>query len=225
MKSTISKSLQDLLSGEVIGYVIRISLYALLLSVLVVWLFWDTLTGWIGAFLGWIPWEWLQHTGAGIVNVLLIYMLFIIIVSVLTSLTSETLLKRVAQRHYPQLSANGTPNISKSLLLSLKAAGLFLLLFIPSLPLLFVPILGQLLMLYLWSLLIKKPTAYDVGSLFSVETEISTGKRGTLLAMTASLFNYLPLLNIFTPVFAQILFLHDALSSKREKTATAHQSS
>ncbi len=215
MKSIITKGLQDLFSREVIGYVIKTALMALGISLLIIWLFWGTLTGFVASFLGWIPWEWLQTTGAGMVTILLVYILFIIIVSLLTSLTSEKLLRQLARKHYPQVPANGTPNMTTSLLLTLKATGIFLLLFIPAIPLLFIPIAGQAIMLYLWSILIKRPTIYDVSALFSVEAEIDTGRKTTTLAMVASLFNYVPLLNIFTPVFAQILFLHAALSLKR----------
>ena len=214
MKQTIQTALRDLFSREVILYVLKTALAALGLSILLIWLFWDTLTDTVTSLLGWIPWEWLQTTGADAINILLTYILFIIIVSLLTSLTSETLLKKLAQKHYPHLSAKGTPRILTSLLLTLKATGLFLLLFIPAIPLLFIPVAGQIIMLYLWSVLIKKPTAYDVGALFGME-EIDTGKKATTLAMIASLFNYIPLLSIFTPVFAQILFLHFALAPKR----------
>ena len=215
MKPIITKSLQDLFSRDVIGYVTKTALMALGISILIIWLFWGSLTGFVASFLGWIPWEWLQTTGAGAVTILLVYVLFIIVVSLLTSLTSEKLLKQLAHKHYPQIPANGTPDMTTSLLLTLKATGVFLLLFIPAIPLLFIPLAGQAIMLYLWSILIKKPTAYDVSALFAVEAEIDTGKKATALAMIASLFNYLPLLNVFTPVFAQILFLHAALSSKR----------
>jgi len=215
MKSTITKSLQDLFSKDVILYVIKTAILSLGLSIVVIWLFWDSLTGLISTFLGWIPWEWLQHTGAGVVNVLLIYILFIIIVSLLTSLTSESLLKKLAHKHYPDIKASATPNMTASIVLTLKATGLFLLLFIPAIPLLFIPIVGQVIMLYLWSILIKKPTIYDVSALFAIEEQVNTGKKATTLAMIASLFNYVPLLNIFTPVFAQVLFLHYALQHKQ----------
>jgi len=225
VKPVLTKSLQDLFSGEVVTFVLKTALLSLLLSVIFVWLFWDTLTAATSMWLGWIPWEWLQTTGAGIVNILLVYILFIIIVSLLTSLTSEKLLKNIAQKHYPHISANGIPKMTTSLLLTLKATALFLLLFLPALPLLFVPLLGQVVMLYLWSILIKKPAAYDIQSLFATKKKVFEGQRATVLAMIASLFNYIPLLNSFTPVFAQILFLHDALSYSKPKSATGHLSS
>jgi hypothetical protein len=74
-------------------------------------------------------------------------------------------------------------------------------------------------MVYLWSILIKEPTTYDVGYLFlKKKKEIKKRiKKGRLLSMIASLLNYVPILNLFTPVFAQILFLHHFLE-KESKT-------
>jgi hypothetical protein len=71
-------------------------------------------------------------------------------------------------------------------------------------------------MLWLWGILIKEPTAYDVSSLFADSTSAFNVKSESsgILAMIASLFNYVPLLNIFAPVFAQILFLHQILGKE-----------
>jgi hypothetical protein len=72
-------------------------------------------------------------------------------------------------------------------------------------------------MLYLWSILLKDPTVYDVGALFITDKNKLrvVSKKATLIAMTGSLFNYIPILNLFAPVFAQILFLHHLLKSKK----------
>ena len=73
--------------------------------------------------------------------------------------------------------------------------------------------LGQIAMLYLWSVLIKEPTVYDVGSLFIKDRRIhkEKSKKARTIALIASLFNYIPIVNIFAPIFAQILFLHHVL--------------
>jgi len=77
----------------------------------------------------------------------------------------------------------------------------------------FIPLVGAVYMLWLWSLLLKKPTIYDVSSLFIEDKkEIKNKiKRSSMLAMIAAGFNYIPVLNIFSAVFAQILFLHHIL--------------
>ena len=213
MKKIITKSLKDIFSKDVILFVIQIGFAASILSLTFIWYFWDGLSNFIASYLSWIPWEWLQTSGAKVITFALAYMIFIIIVSLLTSLFSEKLLIKLAKKHYPTVSVVGSVAISTSIVSTLKASLIFLLLFILSLPFLFIPFLGQFMMLYLWSILIKEPTTYDVGSLFIKEKkEIKEKTKKTrVLAMIASLFNYVPIMNVFSPVFAQILFLHKIL--------------
>jgi len=213
MKKIITKSLKDIFSKDVILFVIQTGFAASILSLTFIWYFWDGLSNFIASYLSWIPWEWLQTSGAKVITFALAYMIFIIIVSLLTSLFSEKLLIKLAKKHYPTVSVVGSVAISTSIVSTLKASLIFLLLFILSLPFLFIPFLGQFMMLYLWSILIKEPTTYDVGSLFIKEKkEIKEKTKKTrVLAMIASLFNYVPIMNVFSPVFAQILFLHKIL--------------
>lgn len=217
MKQIISKSLQDMLSKEVILFVIKIGFISFAVTLFLAWSMWGALSSFISSYLSWIPWEWLQTSGASVATFAVAYMLFIIIVALLTSLYSEKLLIALAQKHYPAVPVVGSADIMTSILLTLKASIVFLLLFIITLPLLFIPILGQVVILYLWSVLLKEPTIYDVGALFiSDKTTLKEKRKKTrLLAMIAALFNYIPLLNVFAPVFAQILFLHHILKEEQ----------
>lgn len=207
-----------MLSKDVILFVIKIGFISLALTLLFVWNMWGVLTNIIASYLSWIPWEWVQTSGASVATLLLTYMLFIMMVSLLTSLYSEKLLLSLAKKRYPDVPVVGSADITTSILLTLKASIVFLVLFIITLPLLFIPIFGQVLVLYLWSILLKEPTIYDVGSLFINDKKIlkEKKKKTSILAMIAALFNYIPLVNIFAPVFAQILFLHHILKKENE---------
>lgn len=213
MKTIISKSLKDIFSKDVILFVLQIGFASLIAAITFVWYFWDGLSSFIASYLSWIPWEWLQTSGAKVITFASAYMIFIIVVSLLTSLYSENLLIKLAKKHYPAVAVVGSVDITTSLLSTLKASAIFLMLFILSLPFLFIPFVGQALMLYLWSILIKEPTTYDVGSLFIADKKTikQKTKKTRVLSMIASAFNYIPVLNIFAPVFAQILFLHHIL--------------
>jgi len=218
MKQIITKSLKDILSTEVITFVLKIGLAAFLVSIIFIWYSWEGLTTFIVSYLSWIPWEWLQTSGADVMTFGLAYMIFIIMVTLLTSLYSEKLLISLANQHYPNIEVIGTANIGTSILLTLKASMIFLVLFILLLPFIFIPIVGQIVILYLWSVLLKEPTLYDVSALFIEDKKVlkEKKKKTRVLAMLASLFNYIPIVNIFAPVFAQILFLHHVLGEKEE---------
>jgi len=217
MKQTLLKSSRDIFSKDVIIFVFQIGSIAFVLSSMFVWYFWGGLTSFITSYLSWIPWEWLQTSGAKVMTFGLAYMIFIIVVALLTSLYSEKLLIKLAKKHYPDVTVIGTANISTSILLTLKASIIFLVLFILLLAFIFIPVIGQIVLLYLWSVLLREPTFYDVSALFISDKKVLKEKKKTtrLLAMIASLFNYIPVMNAFAPVFAQILFLHHILGEKK----------
>ncbi len=216
MKQILSKSTQDIFSKDVIIFVFQIGAVAFTLSTLFVWYSWEGLSSFIASYLSWIPWEWLQTSGAKVMTFGLAYMIFIVVVAILTSFYSEKLLIKLAKKHYPNVEVIGTAEISTSILLTLKASVIFLILFIVLLAFIFIPILGQIVLLYLWSVLLREPTFYDVSALFISDKKVlkAKKKKTRLLAMIASLFNYIPILNAFAPVFAQILFLHHILGKE-----------
>lgn len=217
MKQIVTKSLRDILSPAVLLFVAKIALLSLLATLVLSWLVWDLLFEMITIYASWIPWEWLSAFVTSLASLLIAYTLFILMVSLFTALMSEELLIRLAKKHYPSIPVMGSADIMTSLLVTVKSSAVFLGVFILLLPLLFIPVLGQVVMLYLWSILLKAPTVYDVGSLFIHDKNLlkAQSKKATFIAMIGSLFNYIPILNLFAPVFAQILFLHHLLKSKK----------
>ena len=213
MTQTITKSFKDLLSGTVLSFMAKTTAISLAVTAVVVWLVNDLLAGFVKNYLAWIPWEWLQTSGAAVATVAIAYMLFILIHAVITSLMIEPLLIKLAKKHYPDKPVTGAPNMTTSLLLSLRSGFLFLLVFLITFPVMFIPLVGAVWMLWLWSILLKAPTFYDVSSLFITDktAKKEKKKKTTFLAMVAAGFNYIPILNIFAPVFAQILFMHHVL--------------
>jgi len=220
MKNIISKSLSDIFSATVLSFIVKIGLGSILLWIVILWSSWDIYSSLIYTYIQKIPYigslEWIQSSGTFMIAILVGYMLIIVTISIATSIFSEPILKKLAKKHYPNVDIVGSPNIAKSTYLSIKARVVFLILFLFSSPLIFVPIFGQVWMLWLWSILIKEPNSYDVGSLFISDKEILKDgkKKSTLIAMVASLFNYIPIVNIFAPLFGQILFLHKILTKK-----------
>jgi len=218
MLNTIKKSIQDILSPTVLKFILKIGLGSIAIWIAILWYFWDSFESFITSYLTWIPWEWAQDSIAYIAAPFAAYTLIMITVSTLTSMYSEEVLISLGKKHYPKQPAIASPSISGSISTLIQSTLLFLFLLIILSPLLFVPILGQALMLYLWSILLKSPTVHDVGGLFITNKKELKEKRkkSNIIAMIASLFNYIPLLNIFAPLFAQIMFLHHILGKSKK---------
>ncbi len=213
MTQTIGKSFKDIISSTVLLFTLKVTLISLAITAALLWLFGANLNGFVSGYLSWLPWEWLKTTGASVASIAIAYMIFIIMISIVTSFMIEPLLIKLANKHYPEVPVVGTPNITTSIVLSLKSAILFFLIFMFTFPIMFIPLIGAVYMLWLWSILLKAPTIYDVSSLFIADKkEIKQKtKKTTMLSMIAAGFNYIPVLNIFAAVFAQILFLHHIL--------------
>jgi len=216
MGSIIGKSFKDIFSPIVLLFVVKVTLISLAITATVLWLTKESINSFIISYLSWIPWEWVQTSGAAVASVAISYMIFIIVLSITTSFMVEPLLIKLAKKHYPETKVVGTPNIVTSLLVNLKSAVIMFALFIFTFPVMFIPLVGAVYMLWLWSILLKKPTIYDVSSLFiSNKQEVKDKtKKSTMLAMIAAAFNYIPILNIFSAMFAQILFLHQILGKR-----------
>ena len=216
MYQTILKSLRDILSPTVLGFILKVGLGSIALWLTIFWLFWDQFETFVSSYLSWIPWEWLQSSISYIAAPLVGYTLIILTISTLTSLYSEKLLIKIAKKHYPQQMVQENIALTGSMVAMVKSSLIFILLFVVLFPFIFVPVLGQVVMLYLWSILLRDPMIYDVGTLFIHDPKVlkKRQKGSTFIAMIASLFNYIPLLNIFATIFAQILFLHHILKNE-----------
>lgn len=216
MTKTIQRSLQDILSPMVLKFILKIGIGSIILWVSILSYFWSSFSSFITSFLSWVPFEWLQNSIAYLAVPFVGYTLIIVTIAILTSLFSEGLLIQLAKKHYPQREAIASPSIGGSISSTLSSTLIFSILYLTLFPTFFIPVIGQVIMLYVWSILLKAPTVHDVGGLFITDKKELKAKRkkSNIIAMTASLFNYIPLLNIFAPIFAQIMFLHHILGKK-----------
>ncbi|HHD75227.1 MAG TPA: hypothetical protein ENK95_00220 [Campylobacterales bacterium] len=216
--NTIKKSLQDIFSPMVLTFILKIGFGAILFWIFIFSFFWDDFSTFVTSYLTWIPFDWLQSTIAYIAAPLLAYTLIIVTIAILTSLFSEKLLINLAKKHYPEKKAIASPSMLGSISSTLSSTIIFSLLYLILFPTFIIPVIGQVIMLYVWSILLKAPTVHDVGGLFIInKSELKEKrKKSNLIAMIASLFNYIPFLNIFAPIFAQIMFLHHILGEKQK---------
>ncbi len=223
MIRVLSKSLRDILHPKVIWFILKVGIGSFIFWGAILIYFWTPFEHFVASFVAKIPlvgsWSWFQETGAFISALILGYTLIILTISNLTSLFSEDILIFLSKRDYPDVEVVKGGQIHRSIYYTIKATlffiGMFLLLF----PLIFIPIFGQIVMLWLWSILIKEPMIYDVGTLFikdEEELDIKS-KKAWIIAMIASLFNYVPFLNIFAPLYGQIIFMHYILDKKANR--------
>ena len=211
MSHILLKALRDSFSKEAFGVLIKSFILTLLFTGALLYFGGAVVIESVHGILASLSWEWLRGAATALFYVMSGYMLFIAIYAIISSFFIEPFIVKIATKHYPSLQKRGSPSPVVSALKSIKSGLLFLILYLFTFPLLFVPLLGAIWLLFLWAILIKEPTAYDVGSLFfdkKLWQRAAKSKRAWVLAMIASAMNFIPVLNLFAPLFVASLFLH-----------------
>jgi uncharacterized protein involved in cysteine biosynthesis len=100
----------------------------------------------------------------------------------------------------------------KNIKQTLKDTAIFLLASIVSFPLLFVPVLNFIILVGLWIWLMKNTLAYDVSAFVfgKIDKEKLKEYKKGLWAITflGSLFNFIPILNVFAPYFTELTMFY-----------------
>jgi hypothetical protein len=220
MQELIAQTLKDIFSRDVLPFILIVGIGSVLFWIVPLWWLWDGLISIIEWLAHLLPWTRNWSASADITSfwsVLKVgYVLVTITVSIATAVWGEGILRRLVYRHYPDLGATGESRIHRSLYYNLKANGIFVLLLIITFPILFVPYVGKMWLLYLWSIQIKEPTVYDVGALLNLDRR-QLGyytKRSRTISLIAAALNFIPIVNFFVPLFAQILFLHSIMMER-----------
>jgi uncharacterized protein involved in cysteine biosynthesis len=217
----IRKALRDVFSKEVLPFILTVGIGSVLVWVLPLWWIWDGIVSGVEALADLLPWTagWRadDDTTSFWTALKIGYLFVIVTISIATALWGEEIVRKLVRKHYPNVRAEGSAKLHRTLYYNLKANALFVLLLIVLLPLLFIPYLGNLLLLWLWSIQLKEPTVYDVGAVIGLSTtDIKHyARKSRPIALLAAALNFIPIVNFFVPLFAQILFLHFVLSRQK----------
>ncbi len=218
MQSILRKTLQDIFSRDVLPFVLTVGIGSVLFWIVPLW--W--ISGGIVHLLSWLtsltPWAQSWQEPDFWTTLKIGYFLVIITISIATAIWGEEILRKRIKKHYPHAFAEGSSQVHRSLYYNLKANGMFLLLLILLSPLLFVPYLGKIVLLYLWSIQLKEPTLYDVGAVIGLDKHALKryAQKSRWVSLLASALNFIPIVNFFVPLFAQFLFAHFVLGDRAD---------
>ena len=157
----------------------------------------------------------------GLILVSFFYYQLVILTSVtLVGIVADKIVERINEKYY-SLQKEGFSSTMTSIFISIKQNIIFVLLFILTLPTIFIPLLNLIVTILLWMLLIKKPMFYDSLSLFATKEEYSklqeSDKIDTFMItfLSASLF-FIPIFGVFVYILQLLMFTHFNLSRLRE---------
>jgi uncharacterized protein involved in cysteine biosynthesis len=226
----ISRAFRDLFRFQVLWIVVWPILAATLLWVILGVAFWSSFSGWIASGLtaiGIQEWlegvepRWIAYGIQGVAHLILFVPLVFVTALVITALFAmPALVHLVANRDYPQLKRENGGGIAGSLLNALLAIGIFIAIWLVTLPLwligagVVIPFVAVAYLnqrLFRYDALAEHASREEMRVLFSARRSSLWG-----LGLLTGLVQFIPLLNLFAPVLAALAFIHFGLARLAE---------
>lgn len=226
----LSRAFRDLFRFQVLWIVIWPILVAALLWFILGVVFWSTFSGWIASGLtaiGIQTWlegvepRWIAYGIQGVAHLILFVPLVFITALVITALFAmPALVHLVADRDYPQLERENNGGITGSLLNALLAIGIFIVIWLATIPLwlvgagVVVPFIAAAYLnqrLFRYDALAEHARREEMGTIFSTCRPSLWG-----LGLLTGLVQFIPFFNLFAPVLAALAFVHFGLARLAE---------
>jgi uncharacterized protein involved in cysteine biosynthesis len=222
----LSRAFRDLFQFRVLWIVIWPVLAASLLWLLLGVAFWSTFSGWIASgltALGIQTWlegvepRWVAYGIQATVHLILFVPLVFVTALVITALFAmSALIHMVANRDYPLLERKNGGGFAGSLLNALVALGIFIAIWLITLPLwligagLVIPFIATAYLnqrLFRYDALAEHASQDEMRAIFSSQRSLLWG-----LGLLTGLVQFIPILNLFAPVLAALAFIHFGLA-------------
>ena len=215
MLSIFLKSLRDFLRPKILFISLLPIFAAALIWGGVFYLFYDQIHAALLQWMAYIPYldsELLLKAIEWVGGAFIYYQLLILTSVMIVGLIADGVVDRVNKRSY-ELVKSGFGSLGGSMLISLKSNLVFVLLFILTLPLIFVPVLNVVIQLLLWVVLIRTPLFYDSLAMYATRKEYlalkaSQGLAGFTIALAAASLFLIPLVGVFVYVLQLLFFTH-----------------
>lgn len=226
----LSRAFRDLFQFKVLWIVIWPVLAASLLWLVLGVTFWDTFSGWIANGLtaigiqtwleGFEP-RWIANGVQAMAHLILFVPLVFITALVITALFAmPALIRLVADRGYPQMKRENGGSIAGNLLNALLAIGIFIAIWVFTLPLwlvgvgVLVPFLAATYLnqrLFRYDALAEHASRDEMQALFAKHQSSWWG-----LGLLTGLLQFVPFLNLLAPVLTALAFIHFGLARLAE---------
>ncbi len=159
----------------------------------------------------WLPFETVEKSLSYLISFYVIYTGIIVSLIFVASAFSVKFLQEIKKSEFPY-DLMYEEHEYKNLKQTLKDTSVFILISVVSFPLLFIPVLNFIILVTLWMWLMKDTLSYDVAAFVfgKIDKEKLEEYKKGLWAITfiGSLFNFIPILNVFAPYFTQLTMLY-----------------
>ena len=217
----LTNILKDLFDSKIIKYALMPFFISMLVWGVVFFIFSDDILNVVSSYLSALPFgssvnEWISNIGGVLLLVFLYYQLVIISTSLFSAFFVEKIVLHINSKYYNKSVRESS--LKEGIIVSLKAIVAYILLFIFTFYLLFVPVVNIFYQLFLWSVATKKPLVFDSASLFCdyKSFEKKHNIKIWLIVFFTSLIYFIPVISMFGYSFSLIVMTHFVLKNCKE---------
>ena len=176
----------------------------------------------------WLPFQTVAEGSAVLLNFYIFYSFYILSLFLILALYRKDFLYAIQEIEYPELDWEPQKKIkTRHGWVALRDAIAFLILTVLLFPLLLIPIVNVLIQLFLWAWLYRDANFRGTCSIYCTQEEYARLRHHQFviwsIAFAASLLNFVPIIHIFTPFFAQLVIFHWIMSEKRAAVETVRK--
>ena len=168
-----------------------------------------------------LPFQTVADGSAWLLAFYFFYNAFILTLFFVISIFRKPFLETIRKREYPQVDIENAGVKKKHQIRIFLDAFFFILFSIVAFPVLFIPIANIFIQILLWTWLYRESYFLSTCNLYCTEEDYLALREHHFMiwsiATLSSLLNFLPVINIFAPFFAQIMFFHWIMAHKGEK--------
>jgi len=166
----------------------------------------------------WLPFQTVAEGSAWLLNFYILYGFYILSLYLLLAFYRKDFLEVVRDIEYPGFEWSEAKLKTRHSFVALRDALLFVVLTVVLMPLLLVPIVNVLIQLFLWAWLYRDANFRGTCALYCSEEEYKRLRQHRFviwsIAFFSSILNFIPIINIFTPFYAQLVAFHWIMAEK-----------
>ncbi|WP_456450537.1 EI24 domain-containing protein [Hydrogenimonas sp.] len=179
---------------------------------------WDFINAQIQQLLTELPFQTVADASAWLLAFYLLYNAFILTLFILISIFRKIYLEPIRQKEYPHVTLPDERLKKRHHGRLVWDAILFVLFSLVAFPILFIPMANVLVQWVLWAWLYRESYFLSTCNLYCTSDDYEELKKHGVVASAISLMtamlNFLPVINIFAPFFAQLMFFHWIMEHK-----------
>jgi uncharacterized protein involved in cysteine biosynthesis len=214
------KALRDFFDKEILKYTFLPFLISVVFWGVVFFVFSDDIYSFLLSYIQHLPFSssienFLSGLGSFLVIAIFYYLAVISTLGVFSSFFIDKIVLRINEKHYGcEVKNESFKESLKGVLISLKSFFIYLILFVFTFWLLFIPVVNIFYQMFMWSVLNKKPLVFDSSYLFLdyKEVEKRLNFKIWILVFLSSFIYFIPILGLFGYTFQLIIITHLVLN-------------